>query len=61
MINKYKTFKNPEEITKFLNERDNTFEVYIEVVNITCDNHGLWHLFYKEKDGLSEWLDSQDD
>lgn len=44
MIN-HKTFKNPEEITKFLNEFDNT----LEVVNITCDNNGLWHLFYKEK------------
>lgn len=54
MINKYKTFKNPEEITEFLNERDNTLEVYIEVINITCDNHGMWHLFYKEKDCLSD-------
>ena len=54
MINKYKTFKDPKEITEFLNERDNAIEVYIEVINITCDNHGLWHLFYKEKDGLSE-------
>ena len=58
---KNKTFKNPEEITEFLNERDNTLEVYIEVVSITCDNNGLWYLFYKEKDCLSEWLDSQDD
>ena len=35
MKNKHKTFKNPEEITEFLNERDNTLEVYIEVINIT--------------------------
>ena len=61
MINKYKTFKDPKEITEFLNERDNTLEVYIEVINITCDNDGLWYLFYKEKDGLSEWLDSQEE
>ena len=56
MINKYKTFKNPEEITEFLNERENTIDVYIEVVNITCDNNGLWHLFYKEKNGLFEFI-----
>ena len=41
MINKYKTFKDPKEITEFLNERNNTLEVYIEVINITCDNNGL--------------------
>ena len=52
MINKYKTFKDPKEITEFLNERDNT----LEVVNITCDNNGLWHLFYKEKNGLFEFI-----
>ena len=41
MKNKHKTFKNSEEITEFLNERENALEVYIEVVNITCDNNGL--------------------
>ena len=50
MIN-HKTFKNPEEITKFLNELE-----VIEVVNITCDNNGLWHLFYKEKNGFFEFI-----
>ena len=51
MIN-HKTFKNPEEITKFLNEFGNI----LEVVNITCDNNGLWHLFYKEKNALFEFI-----
>ena len=50
MIN-HKTFKNPEEITKFLNELK-----VIEIVNITCDNNGLWHLFYKEKNALFEFI-----
>ena len=57
----HKTFHTPEEITEFLNERDTTVNVYPEVVNISCDNNGLWHLFYIMKYYINDWFDVEEE